>query len=130
MASTQGTEALRPHLTAGHLSVQIAGHVVGLADVRQNELPDIRVAFTADHQPTDGDPQPFLEHVAAAGTDAVTADVGVVDGGAEERNDSALEEHRVQHRHVKQLTRRLVRIVGDQDVALHQRVRRELVQHR
>ncbi len=74
------------------------------------------------HQLADRDPQALLEHVARAGADAVAADVGVMDRRAEEGDRlAAVAEHRIQHRHVEQLARRLVRVVGDQHVALDQR---------
>ena len=39
--------------------------------------------------------RPFLEHVAAAGADAVAADVGVVDRRAEEGDHPPVAEHRI-----------------------------------
>ena len=85
----QGGQPLGADLARGHLGVQVAGHVVGLADVGEDELPHIGIALRAAgavalHQPADRDPQAFLEAVPAARADAVAADVGVVDGGAEQ----------------------------------------------
>ncbi len=57
----------------------------------------------------DRDPQTLFEHVATTGADAVAADVGVVDGGAEQGDDPAVAPHRHEHRDVEQLARRLVR---------------------
>ena len=70
------------------------------------------------HQLADRDPQAFLEHVAAAGADAVAADVGVVDRRAEEaRSTRPPRNTGYEHGDVEQLAGRLVRIVGDQHVA-------------
>ena len=124
----QRQQPLRTDLAGRHLRVEVAGHVVGLADVGQDELPDVVVALATPHQLDDRDPQTLFEHVATAGADAVAADVGVVDGGAEQRDDPAAAPDRDEHRHVEQLARRLVRIVGDQDVALLQGVERVLLQ--
>ena len=119
-----------PDLAGRHLGVQVAGHVVGLAHVGEDELPHVGVALAGDHQPADRDPEALLEHVAGAGADAVAADVGVVDRRAEEGDHPAVAEHRVQHRDVEQLAGRLVRVVGDQHVALDERVGRVLVEDR
>ena len=67
--------------------MQIASHVIGLAHVGQDELPDVVVAFALLHQLADRDPQALLEHVSPTGTDAVAPDVGVVDRRAEEGDD-------------------------------------------
>ena len=77
-------------------------------------------------QLADGDPEPLLEHVPATGADAVAADVGVVDRRAEEGDDPLALEHRDEHGDVEELAGRLVRVVGDQHVAGHQRVGRVL----
>ena len=82
--SHSALQALRADLARRHLGVQVAGHVVGLAHVGEDELPHVVVALAGAHQLDDRDPQPFLEHVAAAGADAVAADVGVVDRRAEQ----------------------------------------------
>ena len=102
----------------------------GWRTLRQDELPHVGVALAGDHQPQIGIQMPFLEHVAGAGADAVAADVGVVDRRAEEGDDATVAEHRVQHGDVEQLAGRLVRVVGDQHVALDQRVGRVLVEDR
>ena len=86
VARAEAQQPLGADLAAGHLGVQIAGHVVGLADVGQDEPPHVVVALARPHQLADRDPQAFLEHVAGAGADAVAADVGVVDRAAEERD--------------------------------------------
>ena len=82
-------QPLGPDLTRRHLGVEVAGHVVGLTDVGEDELPHVVVALACHHQPADRDPQALLEHVAAAGADAVAADVGVVDRRAEEGDHPA-----------------------------------------
>ena len=104
--------------------------MVGLAHVGEDELPHVVVALAGVHQLADRDPQALFEHVAGAGADAVAADVGVVDRRAEEGDHLAAAEHGVQHGDVEQLAGRLVRIVGDQHVALDQRVGRVLVEDR
>ena len=43
----QRGEPLRADLARGHLGVQVAGHVVGLADVGEDELPHVGVALAA-----------------------------------------------------------------------------------
>ena len=85
----QRSEPLRTDLAGRHLGVEVAGHVVGLADVGEDELPHVVVALAAPHQLDDRDPQTLLEHVATTGTDAVAADVGVVDGGSEQGDHAA-----------------------------------------
>ena len=87
--SHSDAQALGADLAARHLGVQVAGHVVGLAHVGQDELPHVGVALAGDHQPADRDPDALLEHVAGAGADAVAADVGVVDRRAEEGDEHA-----------------------------------------
>jgi hypothetical protein len=89
VASSSGRSRLAPISPDAHLGVEVAGHVVGRADVGEDELPDVVVALAPLHQLDDRDPEPFLEDVAAPGADAVAADVGVVDGGAEEGDDRA-----------------------------------------
>ena len=121
-------QPLRAHLAGRHLGVEVAGHVVGLAHVGEDELPDVRVALTGDVELADRDPQALLEHVPAARADAVAADVGVVDGRAEEGDDPPVLEHRHEHRDVEELAGRLVRVVRDQHVAGGQRVGRVLVE--
>ena len=76
----------------------------------------------------DRDPQPFLEDVAAAGADAVSADVGVVDRRAEEGDDPVVPPHGHEHGHVEQLPGGLVRVVGDEHVTGLDRVERVLVE--
>ena len=121
-------QALGADLARRHLGVQVAGHVVGLADVGEDEPPHVVVALAAPHQLDDRDPEPFLEHVAAAGADAVAADVGVVDRRAEEGDQPAVAPHRHEHGDVEQLAGGLVRVVGDQHVAGLERVDRVLVE--
>ena len=43
----QRREALGADLAGRHLGVQVAGHVVGLADVGEDELPHVVVALAA-----------------------------------------------------------------------------------
>ncbi len=110
--------------------MQVARHVIGLANVAEDEAPHVGVALAGVHQLADRDPQTLFEHVARTCADAVSADVGVVDGGSEEGDDLAAAEHRIQHGDVEQLPGRLVRIVGDQHVAFDQRLGRVLLEHR
>ncbi len=102
----QRPEPLGADLARGHLGVQVAGHVVGLADVRQDEPPHVGVAFASLHQLDDRDPQAFLEHVAPTGADAVAADVGVVDRRAEERDHAVLAVVPVRHTGTRTVTSR------------------------
>ena len=130
----QGGQPLGPHLARGHLGVQVAGHVVGLADVGQDEAPDVGVALARPHQLADGDPQALLEAVPAAGPDAVAADVGVVDGGPEQGDQPGPAAGRGapgwhQHGHVEELPGRLVGVVGDEHVAGLELIHRELLEH-
>ena len=55
--------------------------------------------------------------LAGAGTDAVSADIGVVNRGAEKGDDLAVSEYRTQDRDIEKLSGGLVGVVGDQDVA-------------
>src|SRR3954452_22508377 len=130
MLRAQAQQALRANLTRRHLGVQVTRHVVGLADVAEDESPHVVVAFAGLHELADRDPQAFLEDVARPGTDAVSADISVVDGRSEERDRLAVAEDRIQDGDVEQLPRCLVGIVGDQHVATDQRQRRILLQHR
>ena len=134
-------QPLRSHLARGHLGMEVAGHVIRLADIRQDELPDVGVALRASgavapHQPADRDPEPFLEAVPTAGADAVAAHVGVVDGGTEQGDQPGLAPARRyppgrhEHGHVEELARGLVRIVGDEHVARDERPDRMLLEHR
>ena len=59
----------------------------------------------------------LLEHVPAAGADPVAADVGVVDGRAEEGDHPLALNTGHQHGDVEELPGGLVGVVGDQDVA-------------
>ena len=54
-------QTLRADLARRHLGVQVAGHVIGLADVGEDELPHVVVALAGLHQLADRDPQAFLE---------------------------------------------------------------------
>ena len=126
---TQRPQPLGADFAGRHLGVEVTGHMIWLAHVGEYELPHISVALACNHEPTDGYPQALFEHVATACADAVTAHIGVVDGGAEERNDPSVVEHRIEHRDVEQLAGRLVRIVGDQHITLDKGVGGELVEH-
>ena len=84
------SEPLGANFAGGHLGVEIAGHVIGLTDVGKDELPDVVVAFAFLHQLADRDPQTLFEHVPTPSTDPVAADVGVVNGGTEQRDDAAV----------------------------------------
>ncbi len=110
--------------------MQVAGHVLGLSHVRQDELPHVVVALAASHELADRDPQALLEHVARTRADAVPADVGVVDRRAEEGNDTARTPRGHEHGDVEQLPGRLVRVVRDEDVARLDAFERILLEHR
>jgi hypothetical protein len=56
-------------------------------------------------------------HVAGAGADAVTADVGVMNGRADIGEDAVAVEDRRQHRDVEEMPGREPGIVGRDDVA-------------
>ena len=125
----QRPQPLRPNFAGRHLGVEVTGHVIWLANVGEDELPYIGVALAGDHEPADGYPEALFEHVTAACANAVTAHIGVVDGGAEERNDPPVVKDGIEHGHVEQLTRGFVGIVGDQYVTLDEGVGGELVEH-
>ncbi len=122
----QGGEPLPTDLARCHLGVEIAGHVIGLANVGEDELPHLFVAFTGLHQLDDRDPQTFFEDVSTTGTDAVATDVGVVDRRTEVSDRLAVTPDGDEHGDVEELTGGEVRIIGDQHVARLERLRREL----
>src|SRR6185437_3860173 len=128
VAVAQLAEALGANLAGRHLSVQISSHVLWLAHVAQDELPDIVIALAAGHELGDRYPEPFLEDVACPGADAVPADVGVVNGRAEEANDPVRSPGRDEHGDIQQLAGGPVGVVRYQDISGLQRRDGMLVQ--
>ena len=115
--------------------MQVAGHVVGLADIGQDELPHVLVALACFHELADGDPQALFKAVPGPRADAVAPHVGVVDGGAEVGDGHGVAPgsrgapHRHQHGHVQQLARGEIGVVGNQHVARLESLGGEFVKH-
>ena len=129
MGVAQSVESLGTDLTRSQLSVEIAGHVIRLAHVREDETPHVLVALTTSHEAANRDPEPLLETVPSAGPDAVSTDIGVMDRRTEEGNDPAISPCRDQHGDIEQLTGSLVGVVRDQHITGLERLDRDLLEH-
>ncbi len=127
VAVAQQLQPLRADAAGRDLRRDITQHLVRGADVVADDVEQQLVPDALLVELGARDPQAFLVHVARAGADAVAADIRVMDGRAEEADHLALAEHRRDDGDVEEVAGRQPRVVGDKDIALVERVRRELV---
>ena len=104
-------------LAARHLGGEVAENRVGRAHVRADHRMQDLARLAAPVELERRNPQALLVHVAGAGADAVAADIGMVDGRADEGDRLVAVEDRRQHGDVEEMPGRQPRVVGHQNVA-------------
>jgi hypothetical protein len=96
---------------------EVAEHSVGRPHVRLNHRVQHRAGLAGVVEFQRRNPETFFVHVTRARADAISADIGVMNGRADIREDTVAVEDRRQHRDVEEVPGRQPGIVGGDDVA-------------
>ena len=110
----------------GHERMDVAQHLRGIAHVLGEQREQVLVRHARAEQLHRRDLDAFLEDLARLQRILGAADVADVADRADEADQPAVAEHRREHRDIEQMPGAEPRIVGDQHVAGHQRLGRDI----
>ena len=105
-------QTLTRRLPARDLRRQIAEHRIRRPYVRLDQRMQHRARLAGVVEFQRRNPEPFFVHVAGAGTNSVSADVGVMNRRSDIGEDAIAVEDRRQHRDVEEMPGRQPRVVG------------------
>ena len=119
-------QALGADRVRGDEGMHVAQHLRGVAHVLGEQREQVLVRHARAEQLHRRDLDAFLEDLARLQRVLGAADVADVPDRADEADELAIAEHRRQHRDIEQMAGAEPRIVGDQHVAGHQRLGRDI----
>ncbi|GBD29969.1 hypothetical protein HRbin32_01064 [bacterium HR32] len=118
-------EALGTHVVAGHLSLEVSEDHLRIADVLANEGHQVLVQRACAVQLEGWDLKALLVNLPGPSGVLGPSDVGPVGDGADEAHQMPPAVHRRDDGHIEEVPGTDPGVVGDQDVAFLQRLRRE-----
>ena len=115
-------------LSGRDLSIDIANHFIGRANVRPDEAGDIAILDATHVKFAEGDVQSLLKDLAGIGRQPDPTDIDHMAAAGKESDDLTAVEYGGHNAHVVELASELVRVVRDEHVAGLDRIDREFLE--